>query len=201
MKTKLIKLNENHYIIVDDSEIKEGDWYWTPIKRSIEQCVKKLLIIKGGQNDVEQFKITHSTQPLEYKYGSQKQGFNMGAMSGDVELVFDKIKEIKLSEVQELIYGYSVEKMADSYRRQIDGEEKLSVLFIEKLAYIEGFKAHQKLVKDKLFTVEDMRRAIVQARVRIDGVSPKYTRDEIIQSLLPKEWDIEFNEQGKIKLL
>lgn len=50
---KLIKVSDDHYIIVDDSEIKEGDWFWTPIKRSIEQCVKKLLIIKGGQNDIE----------------------------------------------------------------------------------------------------------------------------------------------------
>jgi hypothetical protein len=56
MKLQIIETSD-YILAVSDEEIKEGDWYWTPIKRSIEQCVKKLLIIKEGDNDVEQLKL------------------------------------------------------------------------------------------------------------------------------------------------
>lgn len=182
MEQKLIKLSEKHYIIVDDSEIKEGDWYWTPIKRSIEQCIKKLLIIKDGQNDVEQFKITHSTQPLEDVLPNPIMG-----------KIYKNIKPLFLSEVEEAINGYDVEKMSlqnqEFWRNGGDYDTF-------ELGYKEGFKAHQELVKDKLFTVNDLRKAIAFA-----WSSDNKTMGEIIESLLPKtEWDIEFVD-GKIKLL
>lgn len=50
-----------HLYFLSDDEIKESDWYYTPSKRSIEQCVKKLLIIKGGSSDIEQKKIIATT--------------------------------------------------------------------------------------------------------------------------------------------
>lgn len=53
--------NNINIYITDNSEIKKGDWFYTPIKRSIEQCVRKLLIVKGGNNDVEQLKIILTT--------------------------------------------------------------------------------------------------------------------------------------------
>lgn len=35
-----------------------------------------------------------------------------------------------------------------------------------------------------------------------EGATPAYSEKEIIQSLLPKtEWDVTFDEQGKIKLI
>lgn len=55
------KNKNGHLYVLSDDKIKEGDWYYTPIKRSIEQCNKSILIIKGGNNDVEQLKIIATT--------------------------------------------------------------------------------------------------------------------------------------------
>lgn len=195
---KLIKLSETHYIIVDDSEIKVGDWFWTPIKRSIEQCVKKLLIIKGSQNDIEQFKITHSTQPLEH--GTEP--FDNGVQ---YQKIFNKIRPLSLPEVEELIYEHNVEKLAESangysvYGKPL-GEKYLA--FNE--GYQSGFNAHKELVKDKLFTEQDLREAISLAwnYGRMGQNNLKDCGNSIVQSLLPKcEWGVELDEQGKLKLL
>jgi len=53
--------NPQYLYIISDENIKEGDWYYTPSKRSIEQCVKKILIIKDSINDIKQLKIIAST--------------------------------------------------------------------------------------------------------------------------------------------
>lgn len=190
LKMKLRKLTNDHYIITSNDNISEGDWFWTPIKRSIEQCVKKLLIIKGSQNDIEQFKITHSTQPLESKFSS---------------IIYRGYYHISLSEVEEVINGYSVEKLSESangysvYGKPL-GEKYLA--FNE--GYQSGFNAHKELVKDKLFTEQDLRVAISLAWNY--GQKPennlKDCGNSIVQSLLPKtEWEITFDEQGKLKLL
>lgn len=64
-----------HLYITSDDEIKEGDWYYTPSKRSIEQCIKQLLIIKDSINDIVQLKIIATTdKSLTIK--SEKAGEN-----------------------------------------------------------------------------------------------------------------------------
>lgn len=179
MKTKLIKLNDSHYIIVDDSEIKEGDYHLTD-KKEIVKTVKS----ETGFANWLFPKITHSTQPLEY--------------TNEDHLHWDKIKKLSLSEIEETVYGYSVEKMAKHCKH--------SYSWLCKVGYVEGFKAHQELTKDKLFTVDDMKKAIKLAREQEHDCGGVYfiegTSEDIIQSLLPKtEWNIDFDEQGKIKLL
>lgn len=54
---KLIKLNEDHYIIVDDSEIKEGDYLYS--------FSNKKIVVANKLTDlyIHSKKITHSTQP------------------------------------------------------------------------------------------------------------------------------------------
>lgn len=52
---KLIQIDSEHYIIVDDSEIKEGDWHLKNDK----------LITRSYIIDENCKKITHSTEPLE----------------------------------------------------------------------------------------------------------------------------------------
>lgn len=54
-------ISYQHLYFLSDEEIKEGDWYYTPIKRSIEQCVKKILVIKDVKNDIQQLKIIATT--------------------------------------------------------------------------------------------------------------------------------------------
>lgn len=202
---KLIKLSDTHYIIVDDTEIKEGDFYITEIPQMIYQYFKtKGLSCSRGKN----FKIIYSNQPLEYIHIAPKvKGLKLG---------FKNIKQLSLSEVEEVINGYNLEEMVGQsfenmgYHSTVTSHEENQF----KLGYKLGFKAHQELVKDKMFTVEDIKKAIQLAQdytveTQYDEFDVlheilKHTHSEkmIIQSLLPKtEWDIEINEQNKITLL
>ena len=173
---KLIKLSNTHYIVIDDSKIKEGDlsydkegWPWKYCK-----------------------KITHSTQP---------ELLGTGWMQSVLPLF--------LSEVEEAINGYSVEKLA--FEAMIDYkpfEEVEGYKDYAKHGYIKGFKAHQELTKDKLFTKKDMINSLKELSKQLflkkefslsDSIEKS---SKIIQSLHPKtEWDIEIDEQGKLKLL
>jgi hypothetical protein len=192
---KLIKI-DNQYIVVDDSEIRVGDWIYNVEREpSILKCIGK-----GSLRDWK--KITHSTIGHLYQ---------------------DSIKPLSLSEMEELTKGYSVEKMAEEqFPYPIDikdknnsiivtkGEKPFNHAKIEKYRRIwcQGFNAHQELVKDKLFTIEDMIKCFNAAR-ETSGMNQrnqygkKYLKPMyFIQSLLPlTEWEIEIDEQGKIKII
>ena len=97
MERKLIKLNKQHYIVVDDSEIKENQWY----------CNDKVLFLSDSKfdegNNPNQNKnnklVTHSTQPLEIIATKYKGSVAVEEIKG-----FDKIKPLPMSEVEEAIY-------------------------------------------------------------------------------------------------
>jgi hypothetical protein len=199
MKAKLIKLSDTHYIVVDDSEIKEGDLYvcWTTINNipsNHEISNKSLHSFCIGADNYK--KITHSTQPLE-DYGNPK--------LNDSTKTWLTINYLDLKKLEEAIYGYSVEKLAEAHFHKAYTNYK-----VRQHGYITGFNAHKELVKDKLFTIEDMERAIEMARegIVVRKISEwetekefDYTDQQIIQTLLPKtEWDIEIDERGKITL-
>lgn len=218
---------DEHYIVVDDSEIKEGDWFYNPATKEALRASKDML---SWNNDTTQEhkgwkRITHSTPPLEYNYYSQKQGFNMGVMSSDIELIFDKIKPLPMSEVEEAIYGYSVEKVYpilsfEEYLVNPPHKESYASYVAHQKSKRDGFNAHKELVKDKLFTVEDLRAAFTAGdtgrggytynRVRkFDGFDEYITKklgyfwdSEKGYVLLPKtEWEVEITTEGKIVLL
>ena len=190
---KLIKLNEQHYIVVDDSEIKDvrpykGRWHYEK-GVTINQFPTYL-------TDLSECKlITHS-------FGQHLEG------------VINK----PLSEVEEAIYGYSMEKAAYNFCDNVvrPKDETRSLFF----AFCTGFSTHQELVKDKLFTIEDLRRAFdagnegsggsLRNRVRkYNGFDEYITNelgyvwDEDKGYVEPKqtEWFITFDKQGKLKLL
>lgn len=183
---KLIKLSDSHYIIVDDFEIKEGDYDFSKNYRTITLVDKERLemhmmpVSKGLYS-----KVTHTTQPID--------GDGTGAC-------FINIKQILQAEIEEAIYGYT--KMAwklfgGSFEaRGVDSEEEAdrTVNF-----GIECIKAQQELSKDKLFTVEDLKFALTMAQktvitdLRSEERVLEFTVEEIIKSVLPKsEWDVEF---------
>jgi len=89
MAQKLIKIKEDHYVIVDDLKPKDGDFVYDS-KDKVIRFVKQYL----KDNWIK--KITHSTQPL-YKND------------------FWAIQELKLSEVKELLGEVDVEKKASEY--------------------------------------------------------------------------------------
>lgn len=169
MKSKLIKLSETHYIIVDDSEIKVG---YVFNSKGISQREE----MSGYSDDyINRYwqKITHSTP--------------IGGLSAMLEA---GVKELSLSEVEEAINGYSVEEMADEL---ISSSDNVDVKLVKEV-WKAGFNTHKELVKDKLFTIEDV---LVAANL---AKNFNKTDNEIIQLLTPKtEWDIEFVD-GKIKL-
>lgn len=68
----------------------------------------------------------------------------------------------------------------------------------------KGFKAHQELSKDKVFTVEDMRKAIKKSLYywNQNANTESAAISDILQSVSPKtEWNVTFDEQGKLKLI
>lgn len=104
---KLIKIKEDHYVVVDDSEIKEGDWYYHSIWQELFCLYKDTMHNKAFELE-KAYKITHSTQPLEYFFTDPKNSSKV--------FRFDKVKYISIQEVKELIG----EK---SWKGYIDGTE------------------------------------------------------------------------------
>jgi hydroxymethylpyrimidine pyrophosphatase-like HAD family hydrolase len=183
---KLIKLSDTHYIICDDSELKEGDW---TNKGKLKYFTKDGAVFYNfpWEEYSETYwsldkvkKVIYSTQPLEFHEYNNCYFYN-------------DIKKISLSEVEELINGYNVEKMGKEILPD-DGDWQ------RRFDVIKGFNAHKELVKDKFFTVDDMKIALSEA-FKASQEGYQITSNEIIQSLLPKtEWEVEFDEQGKLKL-
>jgi hypothetical protein len=200
---KLIKLSESHYIVVDDSEIKIGE-YCFDLKE------KEFYKSKGNiPSNPYVLKITHSTQPLEDGIGKPINGTYPPEY-----LRFDKIKQLSLSSVEELTLGYSVEEMSiNSFGHKPSKDDTDIILSLGKGyigGYQQGFNTHKELVKDKLFTVEDMKNAFnagydlnTWEQLNIPNDEREYLNEyDYIQSLLPKtEWDVTFDEQGKLKLI
>jgi hypothetical protein len=183
MEMKLIKLSDTHYIICDDSELKEGDW---TNKGKLKYFTKDGAVFYNfpWEEYSETYwsldkakKITHST-----------------------DINWNEVYYINLSEVEELNLGYSVEKMAENswntHKELFNQNNKNEFLSVFKT----GFNAHKELVKDKLFTVDDMKIALSEA-FKASQEGYQITSNEIIQSLLPKEWSVTFDEQGKLKLI
>jgi hypothetical protein len=203
---KLIKLKEDHYIIVDDSEIKEGDYFlcW----ETINDIPSNIEIDQATQSNIHPFinvaenykKITHSTQPLE-------EDITYRGITSKPALIFFNIKTLSLSEVEELIYGYSLENM---YKKptKVDDNTKTGEAFLDGHFYgfEEGVETYQELVKDKLFTIEDMKRIFEKGysagRSELSSKESDKIKYDYIHSLLPKtEWDVDFDEQDKLKLI
>jgi hypothetical protein len=180
---KLIKLSTDHYIIVDDSEIKEGDWVY---QQNFEKTNNQIISIKtefqsNVANDKNgsftKRKITHSTQP-----GS----LGMGWMQS--------VQPLFLSEVKELTGEVDVEKKAQI---QWGNVHRTGVL-----GYIEGYNQCLEDNKDRKYTEEDMRKAYYQGHKSGLGSESSLTFEKTIESLLPKtEWEVTFDEQGKLKLI
>lgn len=197
---KLIKINDEHYVVVDDSEIKENDWIYD-LEENVIYLIKKEML---GVFLLSCRKITHSTQPLEQKTNSHSQGFNMKAMSSDVELIFDKIKQLSLSEVQETIKGYSVEKMAiekypNDWNTSKDFEDPLLVVSCSRTAYRKGFIAHETLVKDKI--QKDFMKYVSYRNLEDDEYIRPIIEDFLQFISSQNEWEIkEITSEGRIIL-
>lgn len=186
MNSKLIKLSESHYVIVDDSEIQEG---CICVNLAHKMVVKPTDIqwAKSNKNNLKV--ITHSTEPID--------GDNVGAC-------FIKVKQLSMEQVEEIINGYSVIDKAQEIANLLYNEEAFNNKVFKGLlsvAYQEGFKAHQELEKDKLFTLENMQKSFKAGQLYCATEGKVYPRsasfEEHLKSLSPTEWEI---DTSKIKL-
>jgi hypothetical protein len=174
---KLIKINTDHYIIVDDSEIKEGDWYIDDTK-SIRQSITSDQSYWSKRKEYK--KITHSTQPLEWFGG---------------EIIF-------LSEVKELIGEGDVEKKAEKFIgcKYDDIEDSIDQIGYD--SFIRGYNQAIEDNKEKKYTEEDLRK-MFEMGIELSSFSDtdenkfKYALNHI----QPKtEWEVEMVD-GKLKLM
>ena len=190
---KLIKIKENYYVI-DDSEIKEDDYYL--VLEEGEYVLYNLVSETNGKNPL---KITHSTQ----------EGIG---------------EQLNLNDIEELVNGYSIREMAEIdahlvWNDETTFENEQRELNGHIIGFIEGFKAHKELSKDKLFTVDDLKNAFkagnegnggsMYNRVKKYNDFDNYVTRELgfvwdVEKgyilLPPTEWNIEF-QNGKIILV
>ena len=104
---KLIKLKEDHYIVVDDSEIKEGDWYYWEVTKTI-QIAKLDSLNRLPKSSDGSKKITHSTQPLNCNCSNR--GYKLDTNCAERNHCFGKVQYLPVQEVKELIGEVDVEK-------------------------------------------------------------------------------------------
>lgn len=194
---KLIKLSDTHYIIVDDSEIKGNDFGWDAYEKKIFQAILNW----KGQTKNRYFKITHSTQPLNQQCQNACSGFCINCPDTSV-------RRLSLSEIEEAIDGYSVIEKSKEYRELLKTSGKDDwESYISCIGFLEGFKAHQELVKDKLFTIEDMASFMFNTIKNTKENTLKLWKqtdfEDVIKAFVKTktEWDIEINGQNKITLI
>jgi len=131
---KLIKINTDHYVVVDDSEIKEGDWVLTE-ENTIHQVdyVDAYTKINGWK------KITHSTQPLGIGWLQQ-------------------VKVLSLFEVKELIGEVDIWQKF----KEIDGSCQKGEY--EHWLFESGYNQALEDNKEKKYTEEDVIRIVEKSR-------------------------------------
>ncbi len=103
---KLIKIADNHYIVVNDSEIKNDDYYIDDTLDVLQATSLKTDWQNSNKSGyIKCFKITHSTQPIE----ENKTGY------GSTYYIFDKILQIRTSEVIRLIINLNNDYSNNKY--------------------------------------------------------------------------------------
>lgn len=117
-------------------------------------------------------------------------------------LVNDEIKSLQDFNITKedcdiLTLGYSVERMARVHRVNLKQDWSES-------SYLVGFNAHKELVKDKMFTIEDMEAACAFGVALGKHKSNLSYSDEFKGFMKERgktEWQVTFDEQGKFKLI
>ncbi len=195
----LRKINDTHYVVTNGRPTNDGEYAVHPTTLNISQHHS---IDSNLSRSWE--KIEYSTKPLE-------EDITYRGITSKPVFEYFQIKPLSLPEVEELTKGYSAEKMAnDKFPDESTAGWKDSFSPRERRGFIEGVKTVEEILKDKVFSIEDMRKAIEMAKEGSIGYyapdSPNYyfgySENDIIQSLLPlAEWNVTIDENDKITLL
>ena len=180
MAQKLIKINTDHYVVVDDSEIKEGDWYLTFQNNEVIGEPRKCE--DSSYSFIHCKKITHSTQPLDtIILKNRDHSQSVGHYYGDGG-------QLSLQEVKELVGEVDVEKKVKEYYEK---DTTLNNPSSFKAGYTQALEDN----KDKKYTEEDVISIVEKSRET--GLTAEY----LMLTLQPKtEWEVEIVD-GKLKLV
>ena len=183
---KLVKITDDHYIIVDDSEIKEDCYalHEGPLG-------EREIVTANGQCKLDK-KITYSTIPK-----------GMMLMEG--------VKRLSLQEVKELLGEVDVEKKAEEWFliNQYNQQDMIHSHIIPeyittKNLWVTGYNQAIEDNKEKKYTEEDMIECWKYASIDKHQVFGDHIGDQylsFIRSLQPPtSWEVEFDSQGKLKL-
>lgn len=199
---KLIKIKDDHFVIVDDSKIGEGDYYIDDTNQIRISVISDEVYWQHRPYNLGYMKIIYSTIPLEDRDNSQ-----ISIKPVKSAKVFKKIQELQLSDVKKLIGDDDVEKLADD----IYPETYYSGIYVDgwlKAGFIKGYNKAKEKYK---FTEEDMRNCVkhILTELNTHNEVDKPTNfvwidsfNRFIQSLSqPKtEWEVEFSD-GKLELI
>lgn len=177
---QLIKIDQNHYIIIDNSEIKECDWIYNPEKEPV-------ILQHIGQDDVRNWKkIIYSTQPL---------GDNKDTRYFPNQPYYKKDGRLSLSEVKELLGEVDLERMSKEFYSNPERNVYQNIGNILKIiGFKDGYNQALEDNKNKKYTEDDILKVIKLVR---EGWCLKH---EIFQELQPKtEWEVDIID-GKVNL-
>lgn len=180
---KLIKLTDKHYVIVDETYIKDVRPY-----KGKYHLEKGYIINKFPTylTDLSECKIiTHSTEPLNKEFND-----------------WLDVRVITLQEVNELLGIVDVRKKTYEW---FDKAKYSSAFIADPSSYEAGYLQALEDNKDKKYTEEQLRKLINSVLEFISHHEPEEFNDWFQNKLLklePKtEWEVEFDKQNKLKLI
>jgi len=141
---KLIKLTDDHYVVVDDSEITQACYVYKSHEnvhgRGVFYLPADIDFVAFNKEAKDVSVITHSTQPLEEKQQAPTYTDNAVFINFNSQKVYDKIKPLSLQEVKELIGEMDVESDAEEWAWIYNqGENGKEYFKIAKEAYIAAY--------------------------------------------------------------
>lgn len=176
---QLKKLSDTHYVVVTDEQINFNDYYLSCLSNRVLQRTEKMDIV-----EVNDKKITHSTQPLEYVMGHDSKGWV-------------SINPIDLSYIKSLVGEVDVDKKAQEFvlEEVREGHPDYKFSPIYESFWVEGYKECLEDNKHKRFTMQDLQNAWIIG-YRGDSL---YELHEYFEQ--PKDtWEVYFDTNNNLKL-
>lgn len=194
---KLIKISFDHYILVDDGELKIGTFIYSKVPnldtdQKIRQASSQELALKSFEPDLEIYRITHSTEPLEKKHSTN------GVIPPIP--VFDKIKPLSLIQSRKIEYGYDLNQLSSERLSTRFNENSGYHKFVFVEAYKEGFDRALEILGDKMFNRQDVIHALTYGvREAKKGRNHSQILEEYRDVHLQQqsEWDIDIEMECK----
>lgn len=181
---KLIKVQPNQFVVVDNSEVKVGDWYYSS-KGVVAKMTEEMLDYYKFKNLLDSVsKITHSTKGL------------------------GGVKTLSLPEVKETIGEVDVEKLVEEYVENYCNHNDLeysvlsdAVKTILGISFIEGYNRCLQDNKEKIYTDSDIKRVVLLSRAFSDSLTNQQIFEEVMLHIRPKtQWDVQFVD-GELRLI